>query len=152
MRGQTTDERAQMATTGNPMKACPRYDKCSAPICPLDPDWRLRSHLPGEPVCRWLTELAKPGGERRLRGELSEATASAIVQIAPAILSHAGAPVRKVIKRASGTGSKLEQHWKLARHLQKQRHGVESTAGVISEAREGAETPLEPVLESLGQR
>jgi hypothetical protein len=94
----------------NPMIACPRYDKCSAPICPLDPDWRLRSHLPGERVCAWSLELSKPGGERRLRAYLCEGNASAIVQIAPAIFNHAGAPLRMALKRASRTGSKLEHH------------------------------------------
>lgn len=51
----------------NPMKACPRYDKCSAPICPVDPNWRRRSHLEGERVCVWLTELSKAGGEEQIR-------------------------------------------------------------------------------------
>ena len=38
---------------------CPKYDSCSANICPLDPDWRLRSHLNGERVCYYLTEAVK---------------------------------------------------------------------------------------------
>ncbi|MBU1091887.1 hypothetical protein KKA27_03450 [Patescibacteria group bacterium] len=35
----------------NPMKNCPRFSFCSAPICPLDPDWKNRTYLPGEPIC-----------------------------------------------------------------------------------------------------
>ena len=41
---------------------CPRFDRCSAPICPLDTDWQLRTHLPGEPICAFLREAAKQGG------------------------------------------------------------------------------------------
>jgi 5-methylcytosine-specific restriction endonuclease McrA len=34
-----------------PMKLCPRYERCNAPLCPLDPDQELRTYLPGEPKC-----------------------------------------------------------------------------------------------------
>ena len=112
----------------NPMAECPRYSQCSAPICPLDPDWRKRSHLPGEPVCRWLTELAKPAGNRNIRDVLRGDLADRVVQVAPAILSHCGAPLRGAVKRASRTGSKLEHHRQLGRHLQNERHGAESPA------------------------
>jgi hypothetical protein len=65
-----------------PMTACPRYDKRSAPLCPLDPDGRLRTDLPEDRVCRWLKELVKPDGEALIRVYLCEATADQIVQIA----------------------------------------------------------------------
>ncbi len=48
---------------------CPRFDRCSAPICPLDRDWRLRKHLSGEPICAYLREAAKQGGKLPLNGE-----------------------------------------------------------------------------------
>jgi hypothetical protein len=38
---------------------CPKFNACSAPICPLDPDWRDRSHLDGERVCHYLTVYSK---------------------------------------------------------------------------------------------
>jgi len=47
---------------------CPKYEKCSANICPLDRDWKLRSHLKGEPTCFYLREYVKQGGIARLRG------------------------------------------------------------------------------------
>jgi len=34
------------------MRACPKYRRCSAPKCPLDPLEDIRSHFPGEPTCR----------------------------------------------------------------------------------------------------
>ena len=41
------------------MYDCPKFKSCSAPICPLDEDWELRSHLDGERVCYYLTEYSK---------------------------------------------------------------------------------------------
>lgn len=34
-----------------PMERCPRYQRCSAPLCPLDPDLPRRVALKGDPVC-----------------------------------------------------------------------------------------------------
>ena len=41
------------------MYDCPKFDNCSAPICPLDENWQLCSHLDGEKVCHYLTMLQK---------------------------------------------------------------------------------------------
>lgn len=60
------------------IRDCPKFDSCSAPICPLDPDWHLRRHLSGEPVCLWLRELSKPGGKAILRGCVPMEVATAI--------------------------------------------------------------------------
>jgi hypothetical protein len=35
----------------NEMKGCPKYYRCSAPICPLDPDFKKRVYVNGEPGC-----------------------------------------------------------------------------------------------------
>ena len=48
---------------------CPRFDRCSAPICPLDADWRHRAHLTGEPICVFLREAAKQGGKLGVTAE-----------------------------------------------------------------------------------
>jgi hypothetical protein len=34
-----------------PMRNCPRFEKCSVPICPLDPFAEQRDRLSGEPSC-----------------------------------------------------------------------------------------------------
>ena len=41
------------------MYDCPKFESCSAPICPLDSKWQLRTHLNGERVCHYLTMLQK---------------------------------------------------------------------------------------------
>ncbi len=33
------------------MSRCPRFDRCSVPVCPLDPSQDERDILPGEPKC-----------------------------------------------------------------------------------------------------
>ena len=31
---------------------CPKYPRCSAPLCPLDPDIDKRFYIEGDPACR----------------------------------------------------------------------------------------------------
>ena len=30
---------------------CPKYQRCSAPLCPLDPDMNKRFYIKGDPIC-----------------------------------------------------------------------------------------------------
>ncbi len=36
----------------NAMKRCVRFERCNAPLCPLDPDVQKRTYIKGEAVCR----------------------------------------------------------------------------------------------------
>jgi len=38
---------------------CPKYDTCSAPICPLDKDWKLRVLCNEDSTCFYLLESVK---------------------------------------------------------------------------------------------
>ena len=38
---------------------CPKYETCSAPICPLDKDWRLRVLCIEDSTCFYLLESVK---------------------------------------------------------------------------------------------
>jgi len=38
---------------------CPRFERCSAPICPIDPEWQKRVYKKGDPVCFYLRQHAK---------------------------------------------------------------------------------------------
>lgn len=38
---------------------CPKYETCSAPICPLDKDWKLRVLCNEDPTCFYLLESVK---------------------------------------------------------------------------------------------
>lgn len=89
-----------------PMRDCPRFPKCSAPICPLDPDWKLRGHRVDERVCAWLTELAKSGGDTRVTAQLGAETASRIAELSPAI-GDKWPSIQRAIERAASSGSRL---------------------------------------------
>ncbi len=45
-----------------PRRDCPRFHRCCANICPGDPKWRVRSHVRGEQVCKYLLDMSKQGG------------------------------------------------------------------------------------------
>ena len=44
---------------------CPKFHKCNAPACPLDPKRHKAVHLTGEPVCPYLLATGKPGAAER---------------------------------------------------------------------------------------
>lgn len=92
---------------------CPWYDKCSAPLCPLDPEWRGRKHLQGERVCYFLREAVKDGARARF-----EATANApIFAAASQMLSeqeNLGAYVRQRLRDAAQAESRLDAAKRLA--------------------------------------
>ena len=64
---------------------CPKFEKCSAPICPLDPNWERASHLQHDRVCFYLCEVQKDNsdvifGDRGL-GELYKLIVEATQEI-----------------------------------------------------------------------
>lgn len=105
------------------MKNCPRYLTCSAPVCALDPDWRKRCHLPGERVCLWLTEFAKPSGSERIRLVLTEEQAQRVAEAYPNVLSRSSI-IRNALQQASVTGSRLDQWMRSGRRLSSEGEGI----------------------------
>ena len=85
---------------------CPRFDHCSAPICPLDCHWQRRTHLPGERVCGLLCELVKQGGEARIRGWLPAEQVQTLARVAPDLSARWGR-IRLQLERSALIGSKL---------------------------------------------
>ena len=45
------------------LEQCPKYIKCSANVCPIDPEWKKRTHMRGERVCIYLIEYFKEQGD-----------------------------------------------------------------------------------------
>lgn len=41
------------------LNQCPKYQQCSAPICPLDEKWQKRKHISGDRICFYLAEAQK---------------------------------------------------------------------------------------------
>lgn len=88
------------------MVDCPKFNKCSAPLCPLDADWGKRSMLRGERVCFYLTEAVKEGAQERFSGETAQAILSRVRQVLPQMLTHSGY-LSSRLQKSKKTGSKL---------------------------------------------
>ena len=85
---------------------CPKFIQCAAPICPLDPDWRLRSHLKGERVCFYLTEAVKDRAQDNFEGIRLGELFEVIHRSIPDIISR-HAPIRKALSRAATSGARM---------------------------------------------
>ena len=85
---------------------CGRFDKCSAPICPLDDRWQHRKHLNGDRVCLYLTEAVKPAAEALFTtcglSNLYKLISATLPQIAASF-----SPIRYALEKAAKTGSKM---------------------------------------------
>lgn len=86
---------------------CPKFESCCAPICPMDADWRKRSHRKGERVCLYLREASKNGGTLENHGYLPKVMRELITKVYPEIVSRHGA-VRLALERAARQGSKVQ--------------------------------------------
>ena len=93
---------------------CPKWKKCSAPICPLDPDWKRRSHVPREPICLWLREWAKQPSGGGWSVALGEERAARVAEVAPQAMA-AWSDIRATLKAASRKGSKRRNRLALTR-------------------------------------
>ena len=100
------------------MDQCPRFDRCIAPICPLDPNWSRSTHLQGEHVCMYLLEAVKTGGEARVRSVLPTQVAEQVPRSTPGIRG-AYVHIRRALERASASGSRLEAGARLAARYRK---------------------------------
>lgn len=87
---------------------CLRFERCSALICPLDPDWKECRHLDGERVCFYLTEYSKEAARPILRGSLPRETYSRIAAVYPEIVTSVG-PIRKQLKRPSKNPPRVKE-------------------------------------------
>ena len=94
---------------------CPRYLGCSAPICPLDPGCLTEAtHLAGERICSYITELCKPDGAATLRQFLELEIAERVIQRGPQILERFSS-IRRVCARSALNPSKLK-NWHARKH------------------------------------
>jgi hypothetical protein len=106
---------------------CPRWDSCSAPVCPLETDWRRCDHLDGERVCGLLSELVKDGGEARLRGVLPAALVDTLTEVAPMVAARLYR-IRRALERASRTSSRMASGQCLARYVRGAIEGADRAA------------------------
>lgn len=86
---------------------CPKFGRCSAPICPLDPGHLNAAHLEGERVCFYLLEYVKPNSLGRFKGlHRGETLYRAMQNTCLGIMARYGG-VRRALARAKTTGARL---------------------------------------------
>jgi hypothetical protein len=122
------------------MYDCPKFSKCSAPLCPLDPDWKKRSMTKDERVCFYLREAVKEGAQERFQGGIAEEIYFQAVDLLPEMLAHSGS-LQKRLQKARTTGSKINR-----RFLEQTDHSKAVCIPAI------AEVPTDPIwhLQSNG--
>ena len=96
---------------------CPKHIQCSAPICPLDQDWRKRSHLKGERVCFYLAEAVKDRAKANFEGARLGKLFEVIHRGIPDIISRHG-PIKKALVRAANSGARMTRLASGARGVQ----------------------------------
>jgi hypothetical protein len=91
-------------------QSCPRWDKCNAPICPLDPDWRKRVLLSNDTTCFYLLESVKEGARANFEGPGWGWLHAAMVEATPAISARWGR-IRNKLCDAAKTGSRMKREF-----------------------------------------
>ena len=85
---------------------CPKWEKCSAPVCPLDPDWKKRTFISEDACCFYLQEAAKSGAKARFALHGHGKLFDAIADIGPAIITRHRIIAGRV-ERATVTGRRM---------------------------------------------
>ena len=106
------------------MPDCPKFSACSAPLCPLDKDFRLRAHNPEDRVCFYLCESVKPGAEGRLDLAMLEACRAMTAS------GELGCEVRIRLKSAATSGSRIDS----AKALRGRRSGAAGIPATVYNA------------------
>jgi hypothetical protein len=103
--GRAVPETDDLSSETQAISACPRFDVCNAPICPLDPNVLDREHLKGEAVCHYLRLYAKDSFYGLKPGSLPANLAIRVVQSYPRLIARY-APLKKALLRAAKSPSK----------------------------------------------
>jgi len=86
---------------------CPRYQRCSAAVCPL---WRPvleQKMVKGERVCGLLLEYQKTESRTLLTTHYGTQMIGVMAQATDQIKAHGGYLLRSALARAASTGTRL---------------------------------------------
>jgi len=78
---------------------CPKFDHCSAPICPIDPEWQKRVHIKGDPVCFYLRQHAKDPLWGQKTGSVASKLIDKVGEVYLAVIARYG-PLKTALVRA----------------------------------------------------
>jgi hypothetical protein len=87
--------------------SCPKYESCSAAICPLYKPIVEQRMLPSERVCSILLETQKPRSEVILIAQYGKEIYEVMAQATKLAHAHGTYPLRRALRIASQTGSRL---------------------------------------------
>jgi hypothetical protein len=90
----------------NPIN-CPRYERCSAAICPLWKSVLIQKMVKGERVCGILLEYSKIPSRSFLEGLYGPELMKVMSEATEQIKAHGGYLLRSALKRAAVTGTRL---------------------------------------------
>lgn len=96
-----------MSTSSNDYSSCPRYQRCSAAICPI---WRPvldQKMVKGERVCGVLLEYQKPLSRPFLTTHYGTQMIEVMARATDQIKAHGGYLLRSALARAEKTGTRL---------------------------------------------
>jgi len=96
-----------MSTSSYDYSSCPRYQRCSAAICPL---WRPvleQKMIKGERVCGVLLEYQKPLSRSFLTTHYGTQMLQVMAQATDQIKDRGGYLLRSALTRAAATGTRL---------------------------------------------
>jgi len=88
--------------------SCPKFSKCSAPICPIDALWALRTMRNSESVCFYLLEHAKTDSRAEFEGRGLGDLHRRIGDLLPDLVSRWGR-IKRFYERAKFSGSRLKR-------------------------------------------
>lgn len=88
------------------MQECPRWSKCSAPLCPLDAQSYKSTMTRYDPTCSYMLEAVKRGAEARFKERGLEYLFAQVVDAIPAFCDRYGR-IRRSLERAMLSGSKM---------------------------------------------
>ena len=107
----TNDELYIIEPTASNTLACPKFNKCSAAICPLDSNWNQRSHLEDDSVCFYLLESVKKGAKKRFEGDQLQEVYGKIVEVRSAIQNNYKR-IAKKLQLSKNTTSRMIKKFK----------------------------------------
>lgn len=89
------------------LSKCPKFNKCNAPVCPLDKEWQKRKHISGDKCCVYLLELSKANAEGNFVGAGLSNVYEAIEVVKQDIL-YSSASIKRAYTRAASAPSRLK--------------------------------------------
>jgi len=86
---------------------CPRFQRCSAAVCPIHGPVLDQKMLKGERVCGILLEYQKPQSKTFLMTYYGHELMQIMAEATKQIQVHGGYLLRSALKRAATTGTRL---------------------------------------------